>query len=185
VGTWQWLRRDVDSKFNPREGNLIDVGLGAGLTLDKGEPFSRASVRGQYWWPVGPRDVLTVRGQVGKVWSQTDRVPLDFGYRVGGARSIRGYKYNSIGIQRGDATYGAPAMAVAGVEYIHYVTEQWGVSAFVDVGDAAESFRDMEPYLGYGVGGAFVTPAGPFFIDLAWGQKDRRLRLHFSLGIAF
>src|SRR5690606_40619202 len=28
VGTWQWLRRDVDSKYDPREGHLIDVGLG-------------------------------------------------------------------------------------------------------------------------------------------------------------
>lgn len=185
VGTWQWLRRDVDSKYDPRDGHLIDVGLGAGVTLDKGEPFYRASLRAQHWWTISARDVLTVRGQVGKVWSDTDRLPQDFGYRVGGARSIRGYKYDSIGIQRGDATYGAPAMAVASVEYIHYFTEQLGVSAFIDVGDAAASFADMEPYLGYGLGGAFVTPAGPFYVDLAWGQKDRRLRLHFSLGIAF
>ncbi len=185
VGTWQWLRRDVDSKYDPREGHLIDLGLGAGITLDSGDPFYRASVRGQHWWTLGQRDVLTLRGQVGKVWSDTDRLPQDFGYRVGGARSIRGYKYDSIGIRRGDATYGAPAMAVASVEYIHYFTEQLGVSAFIDVGDAAESFGAMEPHWGYGVGGAFVTPAGPFYIDLAWGQKDHRLRLHFSLGIAF
>lgn len=185
VGTWQWLRRDVDSKYDPREGHLIDVGLGAGVTLDKGEPFYRASLRGQHWWTLGARDVLTVRGQVGKVWSETDRLPQDFGYRIGGSRSVRGYKYDSIGIRRGDATYGAPAMAVASVEYIHYFTEQLGVSAFVDAGDATESFGSMDLHLGYGLGAAFVTPAGPFYIDLAWGQKDRRLRLHFSLGIAF
>lgn len=185
VGTWQWLRRDVDSKYDPREGNLIDLGLGAGLTLDKGEPFYRASLRGQQWWTVGRRDVLTLRGQVGKVWSDTDRLPQDFGYRIGGSRTVRGYKYDSIGIRRGDATYGAPAMAVASVEYIHYFTEQMGVSAFIDVGDAAESFGALDLHWGYGLGAAFVTPAGPFYIDLAWGQKDRRLRLHFSLGIAF
>ena len=185
VGTWQWLRRDVDSKYDPREGHLIDLGLGAGVTLDKGEPFYRASLRGQQWWTVSARDVLTVRGQVGKVWSETDRLPQDFGYRIGGARSVRGYKYNSIGIRRGDAVYGAPAMAVASVEYIHYFTEQLGVSGFVDVGDAAESFGSMDLHWGYGVGAAFVTPAGPFYVDVAWGQKDRRLRLHFSLGIAF
>lgn len=185
VGTWQWLRRDVDAKYDPREGHLVDVGLGAGVTLDKGEPFYRASVRGQQWWRVGTNDVLTLRGQVGKVWSQTERLPQDFGYRIGGARSVRGYKYNNIGIRRGDAVYGAPAMAVASVEYIHYFNEQLGMSAFIDAGDAAESFGAMELHLGYGVGAAFVTPAGPFYVDLAWGQKDRRLRLHFSLGIAF
>lgn len=185
VATWQWLRRDVDSKYDPREGYLLDLGLGAGITLDKGEPFYRASLRGQQWWTLGGRDVLTVRGQVGKVWANTDRLPLDFGYRIGGSRSVRGYKYNNIGIRRGDATYGAPAMAVASVEYIHYFTEQLGVSAFIDAGDAAESFQAMSLHLGYGLGAAFVTPAGPFYMDLAWGQKDRRLRLHFSLGIAF
>lgn len=185
VGTWQWLRRDVDSKYDPREGFLLDFGVGAGVTLDKGEPFYRASLRGQQWWTVGRRDVLTLRGQVGKVWSDTERLPQDFGYRVGGARSVRGYKYDSIGVRRGDATYGAPAMAVASLEYIHYFNEHLGLSTFIDAGDAAESFGAMDLHLGYGVGAAFVTPAGPFYLDLAWGQKDRRLRLHFSLGIAF
>lgn len=185
VGTWQWLRRDVDKKYDPREGNLIDVGLGAGVTLDTGKPFYRSSLRAQKWWPVGRYDVLTVRGQVGKVWSKTERLPLDFGYRAGGARSIRGYAYNSIGLDVGDAVVGAPALALAGVEYTHYINDTIGVNFFVDAGDAAESFGQMDPAFGYGVGVAFRTPAGPFNVDLAYGQRDRRLRLHFSLGIAF
>lgn len=185
VGTWQWLRRDVDKKYDPREGNLIDFGLGAGVTLDKGEPFYRSSLRMQQWWPMGRRDVLTVRGEVGKVWSHTERLPQDFGYRTGGARSIRGYRYQSIGLRRGDATVGAPTLALASVEYTHYFTEQLGMNFFVDAGDAAPSFGQMKLALGYGVGMAVRTPAGPFFVDVAYGQRDRRLRLHFSLGIAF
>lgn len=185
VGTWQWLRRDVDKKYDPREGNLVDVGLGAGLTMDKQEPFYRAGLRAQQWWPIGPDDVLTLRGEVGKVWSNTERLPADFGYRTGGARSIRGYRYESIGIERGDAIIGAPAMVVASVEYTHYFTPQYGMNVFVDVGDAAASFGQIKPHWGYGVGAAVRTPAGPFFVDVAWGQSDKRLRLHFSLGIAF
>lgn len=185
VGTWQWLRRDVDKKYDPREGNLIDFGLGAGVTLDKGEPFYRSNLRLQQWWPVGRRDVLTLRGEVGKVWSKTDRLPQDFGYRTGGARSIRGYRYQSIGIQSGDAVVDAPTLAVASVEYTHYFTEMVGMNFFVDAGDAAPSFGQMELAVGYGVGLAVRTPAGPFFVDVAYGQRDRRLRLHFSLGIAF
>ena len=185
VGTWQWLRRDVNDKYDPREGNLIDFGLGAGVTLDRGEGFYRSSVRVQQWWPIGKWDVLTIRGEVGKVWSKTDRLPEDFGYRIGGGRTIRGYKYQSIGVHRGDAVIGAPAMAVASIEYTRYFTQQFGMAVFVDVGDAAESFGAMEPYWGYGVGGRVRTPAGPFGLDLAYGQRDRRLRIHFSLGIAF
>lgn len=185
VGTWQWLRRDVNDKYDPREGNLIDFGVGTGVTLDKGEPFHRASLRMQQWWPVGRRNVLTVRGEVGKVWSKTSRLPEDFGFRTGGGRSIRGYKFQSIGLLRGDAVIGAPALAVASVEYTHYFTEMIGMAAFVDFGDATESFNDMELAFGYGMGVRVRTPAGPFGIDLAYGQRDRRLRLHFALGIAF
>jgi translocation and assembly module TamA len=152
VGTWQWLRRDVDKKYDPREGNLIDFGLGAGVTLDKGEPFYRSSLRMQKWWPVGQRDVLTVRGEVGKVWAKTLRIPQDFGYRTGGARSIRGYKYQSIGLDRGDAVIGAPALAVGSIEYTHYFTEQLGMNFFVDAGDAAPSFGQMNWAVGYGLG---------------------------------
>jgi translocation and assembly module TamA len=185
VGTWQWLRRNVDKKYDPREGNLIDIGLGAGVTLDTGKTFYRSSVRGQQWWPVGHNDVLTMRGEVGKVWTKTDRLPIDFGYRTGGARTIRGYAYNSIGRDVGDAVVGANALALASVEYTHYINEQFGVNFFVDAGDAADSFSQMKVAVGYGTGIAFRTPAGPFYVDLAYGQRDRQLRLHFSLGIAF
>lgn len=185
AATWQWLRRDVNAKYDPREGNLIDFGLGVGTTLDDGQPFYRSSLRGQQWWPVGERDVLTVRGEVGKVWSRTDRLPQDFSFRTGGARSIRGYHYQSIGLERGDAIVGAPALALASIEFTHYFTDLLGGSVFVDVGDAAPSFKDMDWHVGYGLGVAFRTPAGPFNVDVAWGQNDRRLRLHFSLGIAF
>lgn len=185
VGTWQWLRRDVDDKYNPREGNLIEFGLGAGVTLDRGEGFYKSDLRAQQWWPIGKWDVLTLRGEVGKVWSRTSRLPEDFGYRTGGARTIRGYRYESIGLSRGSAIIGAPALAVASIEYMHYFTQQFGMSVFVDAGDAAESFGAMKMAVGYGIGALARTPAGPLEVDLAWAQRDRKLRIHFSMGIAF
>lgn len=185
AATWQWLRRDVNAKYDPREGNLIEFGLGAGTTLDDGKAFYRSSLRAQQWWPIGDRDVLTVRGEVGKVWSRTDRLPQDFSWRTGGSRSIRGYRYDSIGLQRGDAVIGAPVLGVVSAEYTHYFTDLLGANVFIDAGDAAPSFRDFDWHLGYGVGLVLRTPAGPFNVDLAWAQTDRRLRLQFSLGIAF
>jgi translocation and assembly module TamA len=113
------------------------------------------------------------------------RVPDDFGFRTGGARSIRGYKYQSIGVKQDDAVVGAPTLLVGSIEYDHYFDERWGMGVFVDAGDAAESFGDMSMAVGYGVGARVRTPAGPLFLDVAYGQRDRDLRLHFSLGIAF
>ncbi|TAM00904.1 MAG: hypothetical protein EPN67_13700, partial [Pusillimonas sp.] len=169
----------------PREGNLIELGLGAGVTLDRGEGFYKSGLRARQWWPIGEWDVLTLRGEVGKVWSGTSRLPEDFGYRTGGARTIRGYRYESIGVSRGSAIIGAPALAVASIEYMHYFTQQFGMSVFVDAGDAAESFGAMKMAVGYGIGALARTPAGPLEVDLAWAQRDHKLRIHFSMGIAF
>lgn len=185
AATWQWLRRDVNNKYDPREGNLIEFGVGVGTTLDDGQPFYRTSLRAQQWWTIADRDVLTIRGEIGKVWSHTNRLPQDFSWRTGGSRTIRGYRYQSIGLQRGDAVIGAPTLGVLSVEYTHYFTEVLGANVFVDAGDAAPAFDQFDWHLGYGAGLAVRTPAGPFFVDLAWAQKDRRLRLQFSLGIAF
>lgn len=185
TGTVEWVRRDVDDKYDPREGNLVALGGGLGVTLDTGRPYSRARARAQRWWPVGQRDVFTMRGEIGKVWSDNTRVPPDFGFRTGGARSIRGYSYLSIGADRGDAVVDAPTLLVGSVEYDHYFNERWGIGFFVDAGDAAQSFSDMRLAVGYGVGARVRTPAGPLFLDVAYGQRDHSLKLAFSLGIAF
>ncbi|MBU4609340.1 BamA/TamA family outer membrane protein [Achromobacter sp. GG226] len=186
TATYQWLRRDVDSKYNPRQGHLIDLGVGVGSSVRDFKPYSRLQARGQYWWPIGARDLVTVRGEVGKVWSGGNtRIPADFGFRTGGARTIRGYRYLGLGIDDGNAVVAAPALAVASVEYQHFFTDMLGVGVFVDAGDAAASFRDMDIAWSVGSGLRVRTPAGPIFVDLAWADRDKRLRLSFSLGLAF
>jgi len=185
IGTWQWLRRDVDNKYDPRQGTLLDVGLSAGAAVDRSQLFYRANWRVQQWWPVGRYNTLTLRAEMGKVWDTFNRAPTDFGYRLGGARSIRGYRYQSLGLARGNAVIGAPAMALLGVEYNHYFSEDFGMAVFVDAGDAAPALSRMRWAVGYGLGARVRTPAGPFQFDLAYGQRVRGVRLHLSLGIAF
>src|SRR5690606_22715358 len=137
-------------------------GVGAGTALDGFEPFTRLQARGQYWWPIGERDLLTVRGEAGKVWTHgSANIPANFGFRTGGARTIRGYRYLSLGRDVGDAVIGANALAVARIEYQHYFTDMFGVGFFGDAGDAAEDVRDMDIAVGVGTGLRVRTPAGP------------------------
>ncbi|MDY3332069.1 MAG: BamA/TamA family outer membrane protein [Pelistega sp.] len=187
VATYDILRRDVDNKYDPRSGNLIAFGVGVGQNVKQRKFFSRAAVRGQVWFPVGKRDIITLRAEVGKVWAGKETLfPDDFGYRTGGARTVRGYKYYGIGEQvASDTVIGTRALAVASAEYMHYFNDMFGMGVFVDVGDAAPSFREMKPRVGYGVGALIKTPAGPLNLDLAYGQRDKKIRLHFSLGMAF
>ena len=176
----------MDSKFDPRSGNLIVLGLGVGADLERGDPFARTSVRAQQWWPIGRRDNITVRAELGYVHAKdSTRIPDDFGYRTGGAGSIRGYRYFGIGERSYKSIIGTRALAVASVEYTHYFNNTFGMAYFVDAGDAARKFKDMKLHLGTGVGARVKTPAGPLFFDIAYGHRDRKIRWHFSLGMAF
>lgn len=184
--TGQWIRRDVDNIYNPRSGNLIAVGAGVGERLDDWTPYTRLTLRAQTWLPLFERDFITVRGEVGRVWTNDiERVPSDFGFRIGGAQTLRGYTYDSIGLKRDDATIGASALAVGSIEYDHYFTERWGMGVFLDAGDASTSFGAMDVALGYGAGLRVRTPAGPLMLDLAYGQRDHDVKISFSLGVAF
>lgn len=186
VATYDILRRDVDDKYDPRSGNLLAFGVGVGQNLKQNRTFSRAAARAQVWFPIKKRDVFTLRAEVGKVWAADDTIiPDDFGYRTGGARTIRGYSYYGIGERSGKSIIGTRALVVGSAEYMHYFNDMFGMGVFVDVGDAAPSFSEMDMKMGYGVGALIKTPAGPLNLDIAYGQKDRKIRLHFSLGIAF
>ncbi|WP_051532296.1 autotransporter assembly complex protein TamA [Brackiella oedipodis] len=186
VATWNLLRRDVNDKFDPRSGNLEALDLGIGSDVRERKAFARVGFRAQVWFPLFKRDNFSLRGEIGYVKASDDtRLPDDFGYRVGGARTVRGYRYLSRGHESGDATVGARAMYVGSAEYTHYFNDMLGVAAFVDAGDAGDSFGQLLPVVGYGVGGRVKTPAGPIFLDIAYGQHEHSLRLHFSMGIAF
>jgi outer membrane translocation and assembly module TamA len=127
-----------------------------------------------------------LRAEVGRNFTD-DRthIPEDFLFRAGGSRSNRGYAFQSLGVQEGEAIVGGRVQATGTVEYVHWLNERWGAAAFVDVGDAKDSQEDLKPNPSYGVGARFKTPAGPFAIDLAYAQDPRKFRLAFSVTVAF
>jgi translocation and assembly module TamA len=188
--TYTWTRRDVDDITRPRRGNLIQlqgsVGLG-GLSID--DAFLRGYGSIVQYVPVGVRDALILRGQLGGVQAQsTNVVPNKFLFRTGGALTVRGYDFESLGVEQGGAIVGGRALAVASIEYVKWLERwggNWGVAAFVDAGDAAARFKDLDPALGYGLGVRWRTPAGPLAVDVAYGERFQQVRAHFSVAIAF
>ncbi|HQR22531.1 MAG TPA: BamA/TamA family outer membrane protein [Burkholderiaceae bacterium] len=188
--SYTWTRRDVDDITNPRRGNLIQlqgsVGLG-GFAVE--DAFVRGFGSIVQYFPVGARDVLILRGQLGGVQAEsTNAVPNKFLFRTGGALTVRGYDFESLGVEQGGAIVGGRALAVGSVEYVKWLPQwdgNWGIAAFVDAGDAAARFSDLSPALGYGLGARWRTPAGPLAVDVAWGERFQQLRVHFSVAIAF
>jgi translocation and assembly module TamA len=136
--------------------------------------------------PVGQRDSLILRAEGGITLAESRQgIPQDFLFRAGGAQSVRGYAYRSLGVEEGDATVGGRYLATLSAEYVHWLDQQWGVAGFVDAGNAADDRLTFRLLPGYGAGARWRSPAGPLAVDLAYGQEERKLRLHLSIAVAF
>ncbi len=184
-GEYTW--RNVDSLLEPTRGWMANVKVGAGIPGASTEQFGRVIARAVAWYPLSKSNSLSARVEVGAVIADTrDGIPSNFLFRTGGDTTVRGYAFESLGVQQGDAIVGGRYLAVASVEAVHWVTPAWGIAAFVDAGNAADTPSDaLDPALGYGIGARLRTPIGPFRLDLAYGQESKSVRVHFSVGLSF
>lgn len=184
---WRWVRRAADDALNPRRGNVIEFRLGGASTqLLSDRDFVRTQLRVQQWWPIGERDTLSLRGEVGYT-AATSRfgIPQDYLFRTGGGQTVRGYAYQSLGVREGNAVVGGRALLAGSLEYTHWLDGPWGAAVFVDSGDAADRWRDLKPATGIGAGARWQSPVGPLAFDLARGSRNGRWHPHFALMVAF
>ena len=184
---WTWLRRAVDDLLDPTRGYVLEFQVGGGAAVALADQdFVRLYGRAVRYQPVGERDVLILRGEAGVTLADSrEGIPQDFLFRTGGAQSVRGYAYQSLGVREGRATVGGRYLGTMSAEYVRWFEPQWGGAVFVDAGDAADTRGDFDLRTGYGVGARWRSPAGPLAVDLAWGHDERKLRLHFGVAVAF
>lgn len=187
VANYSWTQRKIDSLIFPTRGHVINLQAGgAPQALPDSTSFVRAYARGNYFRPVGEDGLLVLRSELGLVGAKTRRhIPSDYLFRAGGDTSVRGYAYQSLGVREGDAIVGGRTLAVGSIEYDHYFTDNWGGAIFYDVGGASDTPKDLELNHGFGVGARWKSPIGPLNVDVAYGQQVRKVRLHFSVGLAF
>jgi translocation and assembly module TamA len=80
---------------------------------------------------------------------------------------------------------GGRYLVLGSAEYTRWIAGDWGAAVFVDAGDAFDDRRALDLAVGYGVGARWRSPIGPFRADIAYGQRTKSLRLHFSAGFSF
>jgi translocation and assembly module TamA len=182
--SWTWRR--VDDLFDPRDGWVLNAQIGGGVKgLLSDANFLRGYAKAQWFIPVGLRDQIILRGEAGLTGGATGSLPQDFLFRAGGATSVRGYDYLQLGVREGNAIVGGRVLGVASAEYVHWLSGQWGAAVFLDAGDATDSRKDFNLAYGAGAGVRWRSPAGPIAFDIAYGERERTWRPHFSLAIAF
>jgi len=181
--TW----RHLDNLLFPTRGYALNAQLGGALLpILTDEAFVRGYARGVLYRPLGVSSNLILRAELGALASRNkDGVPAVYLFRAGGDQSVRGYAYQALGVQEGTAITGGRYMATGSVEYQYWFKPTWGAAVFYDAGNAADSFKDLHPKSGYGVGGRWKSPVGPINVDVAYGHAVHKMRLHFSLGFTF
>ncbi len=185
-GEYERYWRRVDNLVAPVEGWMASAQAGAGIPGVSTRGFGRVLGRFVTWYPLSPLLELELRAQAGAVLSPTrDGIPSVLLFRTGGDTTVRGYAFESLGVQQGSAVVPGRYYAVLNAEATRWIGEAWGIAAFVDAGNATDSLTNVHLALGYGAGLRVRTPLGPFRLDLAYGQDVHQVRVHFSVGITF
>lgn len=186
-GIW----RDVDDPLLPTRGNVWVGQVGAGMAESEPGgrgPFTRLYGRYRGYWPVG-RWYTQARVELGQVFTRDDvLVPESMRFRAGGDDSVRGYAYRSLTPQVNGVDTGGRVIFTTSVEaarpFLKRMPELWG-AVFVDAGRAADSFGNLKPAVGAGVGLRYRSPIGPVSLDVAYGEELRKFRLHLNVGVTF
>lgn len=188
--TASWRRNNIQSQLRPENGYFVEGKVGTTL----GSLMSTASmqrVKGSaayYFTPeVKKYGTVIVRGDLGYVRVSDDlNAPTSLLFRTGGGNSVRGYEYNSIGMdgEKG-AVLGGKAMAVMSAEYQIPVKKDYAVAVFHDHGTVANDFKDIKWRSSSGVGVRWFSPFAPIAFDIAYAHERKKIGWQLNLGTRF
>jgi translocation and assembly module TamA len=190
-GNFHFNWRDVDSMLLPTEGLTINWESAAGAArsraLDSGG-FGRVYTNLRYYRPLGSTWYGQARFEVGQVFAKKSvGIPNSMLFRAGGDDSVRGYPTESLGPLVNGTAVSARHLMTGSLEVARPISPRfaavWG-AVFVDAGNAANSWGEWKPALGYGVGLRYRSPVGSLRLDLAHGQDIRSNRVHLSVDVA-
>lgn len=187
-----WTGRYFNNLPFPSSGYALGFELGLGTTLgEERQPFTRTVGR---WLGIYPlqQGRIALRAEAGAVLGKdTARIPATQLFRTGGDTTVRGYGYRDIGISLANGVIGPGRyMAVGSVEWQRPMMlkgrpSEFENTLFLDAGAVADKAQDLSPSVGIGTGVRWRSPIGPLQMDLAYGLKVKRLRLHISVGFVF
>ena len=179
-------RLKADNVLYPRRGYSWSADIrGAAALLVSDTTFIRGMVTGRAAWPLGEKARSLFRLQAGgMVVEDFSELPTTERFYAGGDRSVRGYKYQTLGPsdEQGNNT-GGRYLLTGSVELDYPVWKKWGAAVFVDAGNADDSFPP-DPEVAAGVGLRWRSPVGMLRLDFAhpFTNSDDDLRIHISIG---
>lgn len=187
VASASWNKSMVDDRLNPSKGYVLfaQTAVASSKVLSD-QDFFKINGRVQKFWSPSRKDLFSARFELGTVVAGSAQdIPQDYLFRAGGTNSIRGFKFQDIGVYDNGVLVGGRRIAVGSLEYTRWLRGPFGASIFTDFGDVANTWGDLKPVPAIGVGARYRTPAGPIALDVAKAQGQKNIRIHFALGVAF
>ncbi len=187
IATVSLTQRRFDDLIKPSHGYalMLEAAVGPRGLLNEAH-LLRLHGLASALTPLSGRWQGALRAEFGQVfWSQRAQTPSELLFRTGGDLSVRGYAFNSLGVQELGATVGGRVLAVFSAEAVYQLSSGFGLALFHDAGNAADRWQDFHLLQASGIGGRWFTPVGAIKLDLAFARATRHPRLHFSVGYGF
>ncbi|MAC76921.1 MAG: hypothetical protein CML66_02555 [Rhodobacteraceae bacterium] len=182
-----------DDPVNATKGYYLRTDLTPFVGLDGTDSGARALVDGRSYFAVSDKIVLAGRAQLGSVVGSTlEGTNPDLLFFSGGADTVRGQPYESLGIPVGDDIAGARSFLGLSAEVRTRVTTAITVVGFYDFGMVGpNSFidQDNESQSGAGLGVRYgLAGIGALRVDVAYpvsGDTGEGLQFYIGIGQAF
>jgi translocation and assembly module TamA len=190
--TATWDRRN--DALDPTSGTFLQAEIEPFYELSGAATGARAWLDGRAYYGLGDdRFVFAGRALVGNVvGAGATAVPPDYLFFSGGGGTVRGFPYQSLGVDLGGGTtIGGRAFLGASGELRYRVSDTIGLVGFADVGHlGADSFFDGGGgwQVGAGVGLRYYTGLGPIRLDVAMpvsGPGGSGAQLYLGIGQSF
>jgi len=186
---------DRDDPLNAKDGIYLDLEATPFYGISDSAPGARLFLDARAFRAFGDaeRIVLAGRAQLGSVMgAEADEVPTDMLFFSGGAGTVRGQEFESLGIELPNGRLvGGRSFVGLSAELRATVSGPWSVVAFADTGFVGEDSwggDKGEWHSGGGLGVRYDTGIGPIRVDVATpldGDTGGNVELYIGIGQAF
>ncbi|MFT5135205.1 MAG: translocation and assembly module TamA [Arenicella sp.] len=179
----RWEQTKADDLYFPTKGwrasaTIRGTSKSAGSDIDLGQIILDA----KRLFPLGDSRLKLRFKLAGSIIDAAANLPESLGFLAGGDESVRGYRFESVGVDRNGETTVGKNLVVGSIEYEHPIKNEFAMAVFFDAGDAFDSNIDFKQ--GAGVGLRWRLPFGAMRLDAAsaLSEEGNPFRIHFSFG---
>ncbi len=173
-----WQRIHADNLLNPKKGYSIMATISdAAKGFFSKTGFLQSQIDGRFLFTAWDQTRFIIRSSLGYTAIKNIlNLPLSFQFFAGGAQSLRGYSYNSIGPGRG--------LVVGSFEIQQKILKNLYLTAFIDAGNVSDQISKNKLKVGVGPGLVMLTPIGMFELTIANAiiEPKKPWVMQFSMG---